>query len=119
TRARVDNEKLNSEVNELRMHLEKMSFEHKEAAITMDSLKEANSELSEANSELTAELDEVKQQLLDMKMSTKETNAVLDEKERKKAERMAKMMAGFDLGGDVFSENEHKIQNLIDDVDAL
>ena len=111
-RSGKDNEKLNTEVNDLRMHLEKVSFEGKEASITMDSLKEANTEL-------TNELDEVKQQLLDVKMSAKETSAVLDEKEKKKAERMAKMMAGFDLGGEVFSDNERKIRELIEQVDSL
>ena len=107
-----DNEKLSSEVNELKMQLERVAFESKEASITMDGLKEANSEL-------TVELDEIKQQLLDAKMSAKETSAVLDEKERKKAERMAQMMAGFDMGGDVFSTNEKKIKRCIEQVDAL
>ena len=107
-----ENEKLSSEVNEFKMQLERLSFEGKEAQITMDGLKEANAEL-------TAELDEVKQQLLDVKMSAKETSAVLDEKEKKKAEKMAKMMAGFDLGGDVFSDNERSIKAVIDQVDAL
>lgn len=111
-RINADNEKLNGDVNELRMSLEKISFEGKEASITMDGLKEANSEL-------TAELDEIKQQLLDARMRAKETTAALDEKDKKKAERMAKMMAGFDLGGDVFSDNERKIQNLIERVDSL
>lgn len=107
-----DNEKLNTEVNELRMQLEKVSYESKEASITMDTLKEANAEL-------TAELDELKQQLLDVRMSAKETSAALDEKDKKKAERMAKMMAGFDLGMNVFSDNERKIQKLVERVDAL
>jgi kinesin family protein 5 len=107
-----DNEKLTSEVNESKMQLERLTFESKEAQITMDGLKEANSEL-------TTELDEVKQQLLDVKMSAKETSAVLDEKEKKKAEKMAKMMAGFDLGGDVFSDNERSIKKVIESVDAL
>ena len=107
-----ENEKLTGEVNESKMQLERLTFESKEAQITMDSLKEANAEL-------TAELDEVKQQLLDVKMSAKETSAVLDEKEKKKAEKMAKMMAGFDLGGDVFSDNERSIKEVIDQVDAL
>lgn len=107
-----DNERLSGEVNELRMLLEKISFENKEAQITMDGLKEANQEL-------TAELDEVKQHLLDVKMSTKETTAMIDEKEKKKAERMAKMMAGFDLGGEVFSENEKRIRQVIERVDQL
>ncbi|KAI5296903.1 hypothetical protein KEM56_005256, partial [Ascosphaera pollenicola] len=52
-------------------------------------------------------------------MSAKQTSAALDEKEKKKTERMAKMMAGFDLGINVFSENERKIQHLVDRVDAL
>ncbi|PGH00232.1 kinesin heavy chain [Blastomyces parvus] len=107
-----DNEKLNTEVNELRMQLEKVSYESKEASITMDTLKEANSEL-------TAELDDLKQQLLDVRMSAKETSAALDEKDKKKAERMAKMMAGFDLGMNVFSDNERKIQKLVERVEAL
>lgn len=111
-RSGKDNDRLNTEVNELRMQLEKVSYEGKEAAITMDGLREANSEL-------TSELDEVKQQLLDVRMRAKETTAALDEKEKKKSEKMAKMMAGFDLGGDVFSDNERKLQDLIQRVDAL
>ncbi|KAK7749001.1 Kinesin heavy chain [Cytospora paraplurivora] len=107
-----DNEKLNSEVNEVKMQLERLTFEGKEAQITMDALKEANSEL-------TAELDEVKQQLLDVKMSAKESSAVLDEKEKKKAEKMAQMMAGFDLGSDVFSDNERSIAEAIEKLDKL
>lgn len=107
-----ENERLTTEVNEAKMQLERLTFESKEAQITMDALKEANSEL-------TSELDDVKQQLLDVKMSAKETSAVLDEKERKKAEKMAKMMAGFDLGSDVFSANEQSIANAIEQVEAL
>ena len=106
------NEKLSSEVNELKMQLERVAFESKEASITMDGLKEANLEL-------TAELDEVKQQLLDVRMSAKETSAVLNEKDKKKAERMAQMMAGFDMGADAFSENESKIRRCIEQVEAL
>lgn len=107
-----ENEKLTTEVNEFKMQLERLTFESKEAQITMDALKEANSEL-------TTELDDVKQQLLDVKMSAKENGAALDEKEKKKAEKMAKMMAGFDLGGDVFSENERYIAEAIEKVDTL
>ena len=59
-----DNERVNGELNELKMQVEKLNFEGKEALITMDSLKEANLEL-------TSELDDVKQQLLDAKMNAK------------------------------------------------
>ena len=107
-----ENEKLGGEVNELKMQLERIAFEGKEASITMDSLKEANSEL-------TSELDEVKQHLLDARMSAKETSAVLDEKEKKKTERMAQMMAGFELNGDMASETEKKVQLCIDRVQEL
>lgn len=107
-----ENERLTTEVNEFKMQLERLAFESKEAQITMDALKEANSEL-------TTELDDVKQQLLDVKMSAKENGAAFDEKEKKKAEKMAKMMAGFDLGGDVFSENERSIGDAIQHMDVL
>lgn len=111
-RTAKDNERLSGEIDELRMQTEKINFETKEALITMDGLKEANSEL-------TIELDEVKQQLLDTKLIVRETGAVLDEKEKKKAERMAQMMAGFDLGGEIFSDNERYIQKVVETVNAL
>ncbi|PKS09057.1 hypothetical protein jhhlp_003670 [Lomentospora prolificans] len=107
-----ENERLTSEVNEFKMQLERLTFEGKEAQISMDALREQNAEL-------TSELDEVKQQLLDVKMSVKESSAVLDEKEKRKAEKMAKMMAGFDLGSDVFSDKEKSIADAIKQLDAL
>lgn len=107
-----ENESMAEQLNRAQMDLQKVSFQSKEDHITMDSLKEANSELEN-------ELVSVKQQLLDVRMSAKETSAVLDEKERKKQERMAKMMAGFDFGPDIFSENERKMQDLIRQVDSL
>ncbi|KAL8730827.1 MAG: hypothetical protein Q9181_004518 [Wetmoreana brouardii] len=107
-----DNERLSAEVNEHKMQLERVYFEGKEAAITMDGLKEANSEL-------TAELDEVKQQLLDVRISAKETNTVLEEKERKKAERMAQMMLGFSDAGGETSKGERQFQQCLAQVDRL
>src|SRR3984885_320812 len=107
-----DNEAMTDRLNKAEMELQKLSFQSKEDTITMDSLKEANSELE-------AELISVKQQLLDVKMSARETSAVLDEKDRKRQERMATMMAGFDLGSDAFSGGERKIQRMIEQVDSL
>ena len=40
------NERLNADTEALRMQVEKIEFETKEASITMDSLKEANGELT-------------------------------------------------------------------------
>lgn len=110
--ATSDNERLQSEANEFKMQVEKISFESKETMITMDSLKDANKEL-------TAELDDVKSQLLEAKISVSETSAALDEKEKKKAERMAQMLAGFDMGSDAFGENEHKVREAIELLDHL
>ena len=106
-----ENEAMGSELNELKMHLERLSFESREAGITMDGLKEANAEL-------TTELDEVKQHLLDARVSAKETSALLDEKEKKKADRMAQMMAGFDIS-DAASDNENKVRACVQQVEAL
>ncbi|KAF9700015.1 hypothetical protein EKO04_001365 [Ascochyta lentis] len=105
-------ERMTTELNDLKMMVEKIQFEGKEAHITMDGLKEANSEL-------TMELDEVKQQLLDAKMNAKESSAAIDEKKKKKAEAMAQMMAGFDLGDEVFSDNERSIRKIIEQLDQL
>jgi kinesin family member 5 len=107
-----ESESMAEQLNRAQMDLQKVSFQSKEDHITMDGLKEANAEME-------AELVSVKQQLLDIRMSAKETSAVLDEKDRKKQERMAKMMAGFDFGSDVFSDNERKMQDLIRQVDLL
>ena len=112
SKSHKEKERLQLELNETKMQIEKISFEGKEAVITMDAFKEANGEL-------TAELDKVKQQLLEAKMNAHESSAALDEKKKKKAEAMAQMMAGFDLGGEVFSENERSIRKIIEQLDAL
>lgn len=107
-----ESESMAEQLNKTQMDLQKLSFQSKDDHITMDSLKDANSELE-------AELNSVKQQLLDVRMSAKETSAVLDEKDRRKQERMVKMMASFDFGSDVFSDNQHKIQDLIQQAESL
>jgi kinesin family protein 5 len=107
-----DNQKMSSEIHDLQMQLDRIKFDMKEEVISMDSLKEANAEL-------TAELDEVKQQLLDARTTARENGTLLDDKEKLKRERMATMMAGFDLGGELFSDNERSIRKTIELIDAL
>ncbi|KAH0406465.1 kinesin, partial [Aureobasidium melanogenum] len=111
-RVNKDNEKLAGDVEGLKMQVERITFETKEESIMMDSLKEANNDLSN-------ELDELRRELLEAKMNARETSAVIDEKEKLKKERMAQMMAGFDLGDEVFSENERSVQEAIKQLDAL
>lgn len=95
-------EDLSARYNEIRMTMEKTAFEQKEAYITMDSLKDANADLTE-------ELEEVKKALLVAKLATQSANGehTSEEKERKKAEKMRSMMAGFEIsstGADQFQE---------------
>ncbi|QIW97643.1 hypothetical protein AMS68_003161 [Peltaster fructicola] len=106
------NETLLSETETLRMQVRKIEFETAEAAITMDSLKDANQEL-------TNELDEVKAQLLDAKVSARDASALSDEKERLKQERMNEMMSKFDLGDEMMSKDEKRIVETTHHVDAL
>ncbi|EHY53689.1 Kinesin heavy chain [Exophiala dermatitidis] len=111
-RTTKENETLADKLNKTELELQKLSYQSKEDAITMEALKDANSELE-------TELVSVKQQLLELKMSAKETTAALDEKDRKKKEKMAKMMAGFDLGDSAFSENEARMRDMLEQVDSL
>ncbi|KIV95231.1 hypothetical protein PV10_02908 [Exophiala mesophila] len=111
-RTTKENELLSDKFNKTQLELQKLSYQSKEDSITMDSLKEANSELEN-------ELHSVKQQLLDLKMSARETTAALDEKDRKKQQKMAKMLAGFDLGDNTFSANEDRMREMLDQVDNL
>lgn len=111
-RATKENESIADKFNKTQLELQKLSYQSKEDSITMESLKDANSELE-------TELISVKQQLLELKMSAKETTAALDDKDRKKKEKMAKMMADFDLGDRAFSDNENRMREMLDQVDAL
>lgn len=111
-RASKENETTADKLNKTQLELQKLSYQSKEDAISMEGLKDVNSELE-------TELNSVKQQLLELKMSAKETTAALDEKERKKKEKMAKMMAGFDLGNNAFSDNEDRMRDMLDQVDSL
>ncbi|KAI1630342.1 kinesin family member 5 [Exophiala viscosa] len=111
-RTTKDNETMAEKLNKTELELQKLSYQSKEDSITMESLKDANTELE-------TELVSVKQQLLELKMSAKETTAALDEKESKKKEKMAKMMAGFDLGDNAFSENESRMRDMLDQVESL
>nr|POE53565.1 kinesin heavy chain [Quercus suber] len=107
-----NSEKLQADTETLRLQIERIKFENKEEAINMDSLKEANAEL-------TAELDDMKQQLHDARVTAKESSAQLDEKERLKKERMAQMMAGFDLGDGMMSSSEIQVRELVQHVESL
>lgn len=80
------------ELSDLKLQLEKVSYENKEGAITVDSLREVNQELSK-------ELEELKKALMEMRLAQKDSSE--GDKEKKKIEKMAQMMADLDPSGEI------------------
>lgn len=78
---------MSSQLNELRLQLERLDYDNKEGGITIDILKEQNQDL-------TNELEELKKTVEGLKTIQKDLSA--EDKEKKKAEKMAMMMAQFD-----------------------
>ncbi|CAD6926785.1 unnamed protein product [Tilletia controversa] len=104
----TENKTLSSEMNEMKLQLERITYEHKEANITMDILKEQNQDL-------TNELEELRKSLSDASRAVKDPSQ--EGKERKKAERMAKMMADFNAG--IISEKEESIRDTLSKLEKL
>ncbi|GJN91019.1 hypothetical protein Rhopal_004033-T1 [Rhodotorula paludigena] len=100
--ASTENKSMNGELADLRLQLERLRYDSKEAAITSDSLKEQNSELER-------ELDELRKSLADAKATQRSVEQ--EGKDKKKAERMAAMMAGLGAGG--MSERETEIRTTL------
>ncbi|KAG2216279.1 hypothetical protein INT45_003910 [Circinella minor] len=103
-----ENQQMTSELSELRLQLQKVSYESKENVIHVDSLKEANQDL-------LAELEELKKNLVEVRQAHKD--ATDGEKEKKKAEKMAQMMSGFDPSG-ILNEKEKQIRNALSKLDG-
>jgi kinesin family protein 5 len=79
---------MSAQLNELRLQVEKLEFDNKESVITVDILKEQNADAKN-------ELDELKRTIAELKSSQKDPSA--EDKEKKKQEKMALMMAQFDM----------------------
>ncbi|CAG8460681.1 6857_t:CDS:10, partial [Racocetra persica] len=91
-----ENKQMTSELNELKLQLEKVTYENKESAITMDSLREQNTDLSN-------EIEQLRKSISELKLAQKE-----GDKEQKKNERMAQMLAELDPSG-VITAKEKQI----------
>ena len=79
---------MSGQLNELRLQVERLDYDNKESMITIDILKEQNQDA-------TRELEEVRQSIADLKANQKD--AASGDKEKKKQEKMALMMAKFDV----------------------
>ena len=78
---------MSGQLNELRLQVERLDYDNKESVITIDILKEQNQDAK-------AELDELKKTILELKASQKDASA--EDREKRKQEKMALMMAQFD-----------------------
>lgn len=82
-----ENQQMSNELSELKLQLQKISFESRENAINVDSLKEANQELLN-------ELEELRKNLQEVRMAYKDSAD--NDKEKKKADLIAQMMNKWD-----------------------
>ena len=78
---------MSAQLNDLRLQVERLDYDNKEGSITIDILKEQNQDA-------TRELEELRQAIADLKTNQKDASS--GDKEKKKQEKMALMMAKFD-----------------------
>jgi hypothetical protein len=78
---------MSGQLNELRLQVERLNYDSKESGITIDILKEQNEDAK-------SELEELKKTISELRSSQKDPSA--DDKEKRKQEKMALMMAKFD-----------------------
>ncbi|KAJ1551783.1 hypothetical protein HK096_010041, partial [Nowakowskiella sp. JEL0078] len=83
-----ENKALSATLNEVKVQLEKVTFESKENAILADTVREANSEMQR-------EIEDLKLQIIELQEASKVPTISDEEKEKKKQEKMAQMMAEF------------------------
>ncbi|KAI8375530.1 kinesin heavy chain [Blakeslea trispora] len=103
-----ENQQMTSELSELRLQLQKISYESKENAINVDSLKEANQEL-------IAELEELKKNLSEVRLAHKDSSD--SEKEKKKAQKLAQIMFKLDPSSEI-NEKEHQIRESLHKIET-
>ncbi|KAI9571537.1 kinesin heavy chain [Boletus coccyginus] len=98
-----------TQLNELRLQVERLDYDNKESIITIDILREQNQDSKN-------ELEELKKIITDLRSAQKDASA--EDKERRKQEKMALMMAKFDVQG-AFSEKDEQLRQLLAKLDAV
>ncbi|KAI8583484.1 hypothetical protein K450DRAFT_221443 [Umbelopsis ramanniana AG] len=99
----AENQAMSTELSDVKLQLQKIEYESKESAINVESLKETNQDLH-------TELEELKKSLEAVRSAQKVN--VDEEKMKRKADKMAEMMAGFDPSGEI-SEKEKQIRDAL------
>lgn len=103
-----ENKTMSSQLNELRLQVERLDYDNKESVITVDILKEQNADAKN-------ELEELKKHISELKTAQKDASA--EDKEKRKQEKMALMMAKFDAQG-AFSEKDEQLRQILAKLDA-
>ncbi|KAH6918553.1 kinesin heavy chain [Coprinopsis sp. MPI-PUGE-AT-0042] len=106
--ANKDNQAMSHQLNELRLQVERLGYDNKEGIITIDILKEQNQDIKN-------ELEEVRKQLADFKANQKDSAA--EDKEKRKQEKMAMMMAKFDSSA--FSDKDDQLRQILIKLDTI
>ncbi|KAH9856980.1 kinesin heavy chain [Lenzites betulinus] len=104
-----ENKSMSGQLNELRLQVERLNYDNKESIITIDILKEQNQDAK-------GELEELKKTIADLKVAQKDASA--EDKEKRKQEKMALMMAKFDAQG-TFSEKDDQLRQILAKLDAI
>ncbi|GLB34936.1 putative TRAFAC class myosin-kinesin ATPase superfamily, kinesin family protein [Lyophyllum shimeji] len=104
-----ENKAMSSQLNELRLQVERLDYDNKEGTITIDILKEQNADAKN-------ELEELKKQIAELKTAQKDATA--EDKEKRKQEKMAMMMAKFDAQG-AFSEKDEQLRQILAKLDGI
>ncbi|KAJ7155943.1 kinesin heavy chain [Mycena crocata] len=104
-----ENKFMSTQLNELRLQVERLNYDNKEGSITIDILKEQNADA-------LSELEEVRKQIADLKTAQKDASA--EDKEKRKQEKMAMMMAKFDTQG-AFSEKDEQLRAILGKLDTI
>ncbi|KAJ3516625.1 hypothetical protein NLJ89_g1002 [Agrocybe chaxingu] len=109
TAVNKENKAMSTQLNELRLQVERLDYDNKEGIITVDILKEQNQDAK-------AELEELRKQIAELKSVQKDPSG--EDKEKRKQEKMAMMMAKFDTQG-AFSEKDEQLRQLLSKLDSL
>lgn len=104
-----ENKSMSGQLNELRLQVERLDYDNKESIITIDILKEQNQDAKN-------ELEELKKTIAELKAAQKDASA--EDKEKRKQEKMALMMAKFDAQG-TFSEKDEQLRQILAKLDVI
>ncbi|TIC00999.1 kinesin 1 [Wallemia mellicola] len=103
-----ENSNFQTQLSDLRLQFERLEFDNKDNIINMDVLRDRNAELTASVNDLNKSLEEAK---------NAEKDSLAEDFEKKKAEKMAQMMAKFDATG--FSEKNDTLRDVLSKLDEI